>query len=284
MRNTSLLKQDLVFGVSLGAAYAVAGAMSVALMSPWLLGMTCVVSGFGIISGFAWHLPKAIHEATQYAERLKPGDKIRDALDSLIVKAGLKKNVDLYVQNSNDPLIAGAIGNNIIIDDDLELMLSNEEMNAVIAHELGHIVEKDFLKVPFMPLPSLFSIVASGAGLYHSGQALLMQGQIDFQSVAKSAISLSAVFAVHALTQKALRACEHKADIHAVLLTGGPEEMISALEKIDNYYSRLSSDRSKDVPGGGIQNDPEREMLVNQLFSTHPSLKQRSAVVRAVKF
>lgn len=158
--------------------------------------------------------------------------------------------------------------------------LDDKELEAVLAHELSHIINRDvrllIIAVVFVGMISFFSEMAfrslryasfrSGGGKRNGGITIL---------IAFIILMIGYVFAI--LIRFALsRKREYLADAGAVELTKQPEALISALEKISG---------NADMPHAPAE---VRQMFIENrsefasLFATHPPMEKRIAVLKAL--
>ncbi|WP_421791766.1 M48 family metallopeptidase [Hyphobacterium sp.] len=153
--------------------------------------------------------------------------------------------------------------------------LNRSELEAVLAHELSHIIHRDVrLLVISVIFVGIFSFVAQilfrslfwggigGRSTGRRGNAMLLM----LIAIAIVAVAYALAIAIRfALSRKR----EYMADAGAVDLTRNPDAMISALEKI-------SGNAELEAPDG------VREMMIENptaglagLFATHPPIEKR---------
>jgi heat shock protein HtpX len=159
-------------------------------------------------------------------------------------------------------------------------LLNDEELEGVLAHELGHVQNRDILTSSIaatlagaITLIARMGYWASLFGGYGSGG----QGSSSERGGGLSSLFMLIVAPIAAmLIQLAVsRSREYEADATGARTTGNPYALASALEKIDAYSKRLPMVASpssahlfiaQPFVGGG--------MLTN-LFSTHPPMAKR---------
>lgn len=161
--------------------------------------------------------------------------------------------------------------------------LEPPEVEAVIAHELTHIKNRD---VAVMTLASFFSTVAQF--IMRSGMRSGMHGRSsrrrDNGKNGKSVIIFFAAsivtwiisfFLIRALS----RYREFAADRGAALLTGSPAALQSALTKISGTMQRVPQQDLREVQGmNAFFIVPVHvQQSIMELFSTHPSMEKRIA-------
>lgn len=162
--------------------------------------------------------------------------------------------------------------------------LEQPEVEAVLAHELSHIKNRD---VMVMTLASFFSTVAffimrfsmlagQGSGRRdRSGQAMLLV------YVASLLVWLISFFLIRALS----RYREFAADRGSAILTGAPSQLASALLKISGAMQRIPERDLRQVEGmNAFFIIPAiRGSSLMEIFSTHPSLERRLERLRRME-
>jgi heat shock protein HtpX len=172
----------------------------------------------------------------------------------------------------------------------LQLGLTKDELEGVLAHELSHVAHKD---VQVMTVAGLLGIVAGllvrfafyselfGGGRRggNNSQAAMLIPLIMLVSIVVYAVSF-------VLIRMLSRYRELAADRSGALLTGQPSALSSALVKVSGQMSRIpNEDLRKAAPMSAFYfapamkltrggNGPGGDRLAN-LFSTHPSLEKR---------
>lgn len=246
---------------------------------PWITGFVLI---WFIIAYYSHTF--LIQKATG-AESLsrKENKKLYNLVENLCISQGMtmpKINVI-----NDDSLNAFASGINeksytITLSVGIIKKLSVEELEAVIAHELTHIQNKDVrLLIISIIFVGIFSFVAEmafrsiGRGRRgnnkKSGQALLLVAVLAFVGYL-----LSMVFRF-ALSRKR----EYLADAGAAQMTHKPEALASALEKISSD-SRIEAVKRRDVAQLFIENPQGKSSMLTSLFATHPPIQERIQVLR----
>lgn len=157
----------------------------------------------------------------------------------------------------------------------LELM-DDREVEAVIAHELGHILNRDIL---------ISSIAATlGAAITFLGRMAFWFGgsrSSDEEEGGGSMIGglvmmIVAPIAAMVIQMAISRTREYGADAAAAKYTGDPNSMISALRRLEGYSKRIPMDVSPAQAHMYII-QPFTGAALMRLFSTHPATEQRIA-------
>ena len=154
-------------------------------------------------------------------------------------------------------------------------MLDDEELEGVLAHELGHVKNRDILT------SSIAATVAGAitmlARMEYFATALRWTQQQSGTRACGSGIFMLILAPIAAsLIQLAIsRSREYEADATGAHATGNPYALARALQKLDDYSRRIPMQASPSsahlfivaplLGGGGFGN----------LFSTHPPIKSR---------
>ncbi|HBI27090.1 MAG TPA: zinc metalloprotease HtpX, partial [Peptococcaceae bacterium] len=170
----------------------------------------------------------------------------------------------------------------VAVTEGLMRQLSTQEVEAVLAHEISHVKNRD---VSVMTIASFFATVASfivqnfffismGQDRENRGAGVL----IYFVSLLVYLISF---FLIRALS----RYREYSADRGAAFLTGSPWMLSSALKKISGTMKRVPEQDLRQAEGmnafyilPALTGDTFAELL-----STHPSLEKRLAYLRKLE-
>jgi heat shock protein HtpX len=156
-------------------------------------------------------------------------------------------------------------------------LLNDEELEGVLAHELGHVQNRDILTSSIAAtLAGAITMIARmgyWASLFGGGQG---GGSRQRGGGASGLFMLILAPIAAMLIQLAVsRSREYEADATGAKTTGNPYALASALEKIDAYSKRLPMVASpssahlfiaQPLVGGG---------MFTNLFSTHPPMQKR---------
>jgi heat shock protein HtpX len=152
-------------------------------------------------------------------------------------------------------------------------LMKDEEIEGVIAHELGHIKNRDIL---------ISSIAATfGAAItYLAHFAMFFGGRRDDDDAPNPIVAIATMLLAPiaaALIQMAIsRTREFGADASAAKYTGSPRGLVSALEKLEGYSKRIPMEVSPSMSHMYIIKPFSGQMLA-RLFSTHPPTEERVA-------
>jgi heat shock protein HtpX len=164
--------------------------------------------------------------------------------------------------------------------------LEPREVEAVLAHELSHIANRDVL---IMTLASFFAMVAAMItrwGFYFGG----FGGGRDRDNngvpvwLIVFVVSIVTYVVSWVLIQAISRYREYAADRGAAVITGAPENLMSALQKIASGITQIPQRDLREVAGMNaffIVPTNWRQNL-GELFMSHPPLEKRIAALAAI--
>ncbi len=153
-------------------------------------------------------------------------------------------------------------------------LMNDDEIEGVIAHELGHIRNRDIL------ISSIAATLAA-AITFAARMAFFFGGSRHDDEDAPSPIAAIAMMILAPvaalLIQMAIsRTREYGADAAAARFTGSPNGLISALRKLEGYSRRIPMDASPAMSHMYIIK-PFSGQSMMKLFSTHPATEERIA-------
>lgn len=167
----------------------------------------------------------------------------------------------------------------VAVTEGLWYRLSKPEVEGVLAHELSHIGNRD---VAIMTVSSFFAMVAAmlmrfglfggmmGGGRDRSGPPIWL---IMF------VVSLVTYVISYVLILMISRYREYAADRGAALITGAPENLMSALQKIAGQIQQIPQRDLREVQGMNaffiVPTNVKSSFA--ELFMTHPPLEKRLA-------
>ena len=153
--------------------------------------------------------------------------------------------------------------------------LNEPELEAVIAHELSHVIHRD---MRVMAMASFFATIASfivQMGFWFSGNAFIL---IFLVSAAVWAISF-------VLIRTLSRYREYAADRGSAIITQQPSNLASALIKISGTIQRIPDRDLRQVEAANslMLASVAHEGSISEIFSTHPSLEHRLARLKEME-
>jgi heat shock protein HtpX len=154
-------------------------------------------------------------------------------------------------------------------------MLSDDELEGVIAHEFAHIKNRDILTGTIAAtLVGTITFVARMAGwsMMFGGSRDDRRSSNGFAEIAM--LILAPIAAV--LVQLAIsRSREFAADAGAAQFTGRPLSLATALQKLERGVERIPMENASPASAHMFIVNPLRGGGVMKLFSTHPPIEER---------
>lgn len=203
----------------------------------------------------------------------------------LTTRAGMPMPA-LYVISSDAPN-AFATGRNpshaaVAVTSGIVRMLSPAELRGVIAHELGHVANRDTLISTIAA--TLAGVVMMVARMAYWGALLgggRRDGDDDGGPLAALAMMLLAPFAAMLIQMAISRSREFGADAFSARVTHDPLSLAGALEKIALGVERIPMHASPATAHLFIMNPLSGGRLAG-LFSTHPPTEERIRRLRVL--
>jgi heat shock protein HtpX len=155
---------------------------------------------------------------------------------------------------------------------------NDEEIEGVLAHELGHVKNHDIL---------ISAVVATLAG------AITMIGRMIWYAelfgfggggrgsnrrggaISALAMMILAPFAALLIQLAISRSREYEADSTGARITGNPQGLARALDKIDKWAKRIPLQASPNMAHLYIYQPLTSGQMFSSLFSTHPPIRKR---------
>lgn len=164
-------------------------------------------------------------------------------------------------------------------------VLSVEELEGVLAHELAHIAHRDTL---VMTVSATIAGALSSLGNMAMWGAMLGGGRRhDEEDGGNSAATLAgaiiAPFAAMLIQMAISRSREYMADEAAAKYSGRPLALANALRKIEAWSHRIPMESGSPATAHMYISNPFSGGMAN-LFSTHPPTAERIARLEAMGF
>ena len=251
------------------------------LAASWLGGtipLAFIVAGIWFtISYFGSQTMIDLMTGARKVERKTEPD-LYNLLENLAISRGLRTPTLRVIDNESLNAFATGLHEgqySITVTRGLVAALTRDELEAVLAHELTHVINKD---VRTMVIASIFAgIISVIAELVFRG---LFYSRAGGKRDNKNALPLILIGLAFAAVGFALaivirmmlsRTREFVADAGAVELTKNPDAMISALRKIEGRSSLKGPDELQQL---FLDNQPNGVGLEG-LFATHPPIQKR---------
>jgi heat shock protein HtpX len=159
-------------------------------------------------------------------------------------------------------------------------LMDNHELEGVVAHELGHVLNRDILT-------SSVAATIAAAITQLSYMSFFLGGRRDDDERGGGGLGavLMLILGPIAATLIQLmisRTREYSADATSAKYTGNPDELISGLQKLESWSKRIPMEATPATAHLFIIK-PFTSGALTSLFSTHPATADRIARLRAMR-
>jgi len=153
-------------------------------------------------------------------------------------------------------------------------LLTDEELEGVIAHEISHVRNRDIL---VMTVASTMAAVLSYLAMYARFMLLFGRGNRNGYTIIIYIILCIPVPIAAVLMQLGVsRSREYLADESGAMITGKPRALASALKAIEGGVRAESNDYSNaSYESMWIANPIRKKSVFRTLYSTHPPMEKR---------
>ncbi len=276
---TSQIKTLLLLGLLSGIIITLGGLLGgkVGIMFALVLAISMNVVSY-------WYSDKIVLSMYK-AQELSPTDA--PALHAMVEELSARANIPkprLFIVPEEAPN-AFATGRNpehgvVAVTDGIMRLLSPEELRGVIAHEIGHIANRDILIQTIAGV--MGSAIVSIANMLQFAAIFGGGRQEDGESSGPGIVSsmLLAIIApiAAALIQMAIsRSREYLADDTGAAISGHPLALANALTKLQNWNQKIPMQQGNASTEQMFIVSPLFGGSLNNLFSTHPPIEERVA-------
>lgn len=283
-----------VMGLVLVALGSLLGAAIIPEYGMWL-GAVAAIGVWGTLCSLALTRGEQLLLLSASAHELQRDDspRLMNVVEEMTIASGLEKMPKVYVIDSELPnaFAAGSKPDTAVVavTSGLLRMLTRDELQGVIAHEIGHIKNQD---VRFMTIASVMvgSIVLLSEGFlrytFYGGARRRVsprggpQAQIAMVIAAVVAAILAPIIA-RLLYLACSRRREYLADASAARFTRFPDGLAGALEKIE-VKVRGQTKVGRVVAPLYIVNPLQASARGSRWLSTHPPTDERVRILRSM--
>lgn len=277
---TSNIKTVLLLGLLTGLLMLLGGAMGgrAGLMIAFGLAMLMNVGSY-------WYSDKLVLSMYK-ARELSRGDAphIHSVVEQLAAEAGIPKpRIYLVPQEQPNAFATGRNPENAVVavTSGIVRILNPEELKGVLAHEIGHIVNRDILI-------QTIAAVLGGAIVFIANMlqwtAIFGIGSDDDEGanpIAAIAMAILAPIAATLIQMAISRSREYLADETGARLSHNPMSLASALNKLDSAAKQVPLKGSPATENMFIVS-PFSGAQAAKLFSTHPPMEERIRRLKAM--
>jgi len=287
-RDSGLTLRILLTGSLLGLLYVVFAVILFQVLSVGLVPMIVIVVGLAFFQYFTSDKLALKASGAKIVER-DEAPELHDMIERLCALADLPKPrvaiIDTDVPN------AFATGRSpkhavVAVTRGLWQRLEPKEVEGVLAHELSHVANRDVL---IMTLASFFAMLAgilTRFGLYggmFGGGRGRDNNQVPVWLIVL-VVSVVTYFLSQILILAISRYREFAADRGSALITGAPENLMSALQKISSEIFRIPQQDLREVESMNafFIIPASVKGSIHGLFLTHPPLEKRLAALAEI--
>jgi heat shock protein HtpX len=287
-RDAGLSLRMLLTGGLLGLLYVVFAVVLFEVLNVGLVPMILIVVAIGFLQ---YYTSDKIALAASGARVVTPeqAPQLHTMVERLCAMADLPKPKVAVIPT--DVPNAFATGRSpqhaaVAVTEGLWQRLEPREVEAVLAHELSHIANRDVL---VMTVASFFAMLAAMltrfglyAGMWGGGGRRDNNGPPVWVIVMLVSIATYAISFI--LIRTISRYREYAADRGSAILTGAPEHLMSALQKIAGNIARIPERDLREVAGmNAFFIVPTNwRARTAELFMDHPPLEKRLAALEQI--
>ena len=169
----------------------------------------------------------------------------------------------------------------VAVTDSIMQTLNREELEAVLAHELSHVKNRDILTMTVASfIAMLASLIMQNALFYSIFDNRNSNGAWIIAWVVSIAVWLFATILMMSLS----RYREFAADRGSAYMTGNPAELQSALTKISGRMDKVPAKKKEEISGANMFYilPALSGKSFKELFATHPPLEKRLAALEKI--
>ena len=163
----------------------------------------------------------------------------------------------------------------------LELMQDNE-LEGVIAHELGHVLHRDILISSVAATLAAAITMLARMAFWFGGMSRRDDEDRGGGAIGGLVMLIVAPIAAMLIQMAISRTREFSADAAAAKYTGTPYGLVSALQKLESWSRRIPLE-ANDATAHMFIIKPFSGGSMMRLFSTHPSTEERIARLQAIR-
>ncbi len=286
-RDAGLSLRMLFTGSLLGLLYVLFGLVLFYVLNAGLVLMVVIVGVIAFVQYFTSDKLALRASGAKVVQR-DEAPELHDMIERLCAMADLRKPRVAVIES--DVPNAFATGRNqkhaaVAVTTGLWNRLEPREVEGVLAHELSHIANRDVLVMTVASFFALLAALLTRFGLYSGMFGGFGGGRDNNNSVPVWLIILLVSVVTYFLSQILILALsryrEYAADRGSALITGAPEYLMSALQKIASGITQIPQRDLREVEGmNAFFIVPTNwRSRAGELFMTHPPLEKRLAAL-----
>ena len=272
-------------GLYIGLGYAAALLFGFFVAAPGLGHFAGIAVAVLLLAGSQYYFGANLALRTMGADVVEREEypDLHDRVTYLAQQAGVPKpRVAVADNETPNAFAAGRKQGNAVVCVTTGLLeeLDDEELDGVLAHELAHIMHRDFQLMTVIAALSIMAgwivrwgfIFGDGGGGSEGGGWQLLAGYVAALVVWVGAFLVGRLIS---------RYREFAADRGAATITGNPAALASALETISDEIESVPEEDLREAERASALLAAEvRETKLSRLFRTHPAVENRVAKLR----
>jgi heat shock protein HtpX len=249
------------------------------LMDDWILGMLIFLIIAIVINGIAYFFSGRIvlwsHKVRIITEKQNP--RLFRIVRRVATMANLPMpRVGIIPTQTPNAFATGRNPKNAVVavTEGMLDLVNDKELEGVVAHEIGHIRNRDIL---------VMSVAATIAGAIAIATRVLWFNMLfgrgrrggEANWLLLIVVMITAPLAALMVQLAISRSREYKADKSAALLMKRPNALASALEKLEKGNKRRPIERGNPASASLFIVNPFKAQSIFRLFQTHPPVQER---------
>ncbi|MEA3364421.1 MAG: M48 family metallopeptidase [Candidatus Hydrogenedentes bacterium] len=265
-----------------------------------LFGMVIAGGIWVVMTTVAYFNGSSILMAASGARQIEKQDhpQLFNVVEEMTIASGMGKMPAVYI--IDDPALnAFATGRNkdhaaVAITSGLLARLNRDQLQGVIAHEMGHIINRDILFMQMLGIMAGTIVIISDIyvrGMFYSSMAGRRRSRTSSRGKGNQAQAIMMLLALvlailspiiaRIIYLAASRRREYLADAQSAVLTRYPEGLASALELIESDGRQLARINRTTAPMF-ICNPYKQGLSASGLMRTHPPTEERIRILRSM--
>jgi heat shock protein HtpX len=281
-----------------GLLMAIGAASGEYFAGSYMIGLVFALVIWMFLSILAYFQGRTIFLSISGARKIEKKDHPRlfNIVEEMTISSALPAMPDIYIIDDPAPN-AFAVGRRpdisaVAVTSGLLNVLNRDELQGVVAHEIGHIINRDtlFMSMLGVMLGTIVMLAEIarrslffGGGRRRSRSSSSGGGQVTgIIVIAGLILMIVAPLLARIIYLAASRKREYLADASAAVFTRLPEGLASALEKISVSPIKMRKLNQVTAPMFIINPLQKLHSEKDSLFSTHPSTRNRVSILRSM--
>ncbi len=167
----------------------------------------------------------------------------------------------------------------VAVTEGLLQLLSQEELEGVLSHEMGHVRNRDILVMSVAATLAAAISIAARVLLYSTWMG---RGRRDINPILLLVVFITAPLAALLVQVAISRSREYKADYVGATTVRRPHALADALEKLETWNIRRPIEFGSPTTSSLFIVNPFKSGGLVKLFATHPPIEKRVRRLRAL--